>query len=62
MIPKEDVVVLVTKDGYIKRTSYRSYTASNMDDLTLKENDYIIGLYDNGFRCAGKGSEGSRFL
>jgi len=46
MIPKEDVVVLVTNDGYIKRTSYRSYTASNMDDLTLKENDYIIGLYE----------------
>jgi len=46
MIPKEDVVVLVTNDGYIKRTSYRSYTASNMEDLTLKENDYIIGLYE----------------
>ncbi len=46
MIPKEDVVVLVTNDGYIKRTSYRSYTASNLEDLTLKENDYIIGLYE----------------
>ena len=46
MIPKEDVVVVVTKDGYVKRTSFRSYTASNQDDLTLKENDYIIGLYE----------------
>ena len=46
MITKEDVVVLVTKDGYIKRTSYRSYTSSNEEDLTLKENDYIIGLYE----------------
>lgn len=46
MIPKEDVVVLVTKDGYIKRTSFRSYTASNPEDLVLKENDYIIGLYE----------------
>ena len=46
MIPKEDVVVLVTKDGYIKRTSYRSYSASNEADLTLKDNDYIIGLYE----------------
>ena len=46
MIPKEDVVVLITKDGYIKRTSFRSFTASNMDDLTLKENDYILGLYE----------------
>ena len=46
MIPKEDVVVAVTKDGYIKRTSYRSYTASNNEDITLKENDYLIGLYE----------------
>ena len=46
MIPKEDTVVLVTKDGYIKRTSFRSYTSSNPDDLTIKENDYIIGLYE----------------
>ncbi len=46
MIPKEDVVVLVTKDGYIKRTSFRSYTASNPEDITMKENDYIIGMYE----------------
>lgn len=46
MIPKEDVVVLVTKDGYIKRTSFRSYTASNPDDITIKENDYLIGMYE----------------
>lgn len=46
MIPKEDVVVLVTKDGYIKRTSFRSYTSSNPEDITLKENDYMIGFYE----------------
>ena len=46
MIPKEDVVVMVTKDGYIKRTSFRSYTASNPEDITIKENDYIIGIYE----------------
>ena len=46
MIPKEDVMVVVTKEGYIKRTSLRSYQASNIDDLTLKENDYVIGLYN----------------
>ena len=45
MIPKEDVMVVVTNDGYIKRTSLRSYSASTMSDLTLKENDYVIGLY-----------------
>ena len=46
MIPKEDVVVAITKDGYIKRTSFRSYTSSNVEDVSLKENDYIIGLYE----------------
>ncbi|MBO5530382.1 MAG: DNA topoisomerase IV subunit A [Bacilli bacterium] len=46
LIPKEDVVVVVTKDGYVKRTSKRSYTSSNDEDLTLKENDYVIGLYE----------------
>ena len=45
MIPKEDVLVMVTKDGYIKRTSWRSYQASQ-DEATLKDNDYIIGLYE----------------
>ena len=46
MIQKEDVVVMVTKDGYIKRTSFRSYTASNPEDITIKENDYIVGIYE----------------
>ena len=46
MIPKEDVVVAITKDGYIKRTSFRSYTSSNPEDIVLKENDYMIGLYE----------------
>ena len=45
MIPKEDVMVVVTNEGYIKRTSLRSYAASAMSDLTLKENDYVVGLY-----------------
>ena len=46
MLPKEDVVVVVTKEGYVKRVSLRSYEKSNTDDLTLKENDYVIGLYN----------------
>jgi len=45
MIPKEEVIVLVTKDGYVKRTSKRSYFTSKEEPL-LKEGDYIIGLYE----------------
>ena len=45
MITKEDVIVMVTKDGYIKRTSFRSYQASK-DEATVKDGDYVIGLYE----------------
>ncbi len=44
MIPKEDVIVMITKDGYLKRTSIRSYQATS-DEVVLKDDDYIIGLY-----------------
>ena len=44
MIPNEEVVVLITKDGYVKRTSKRGYNA-NTEDPLLKEGDYIIGLF-----------------
>lgn len=45
MIAKEDVIVMVTKDGYIKRTSLRSYQASD-DSAVVKDNDYVMGLYE----------------
>ena len=45
MIPKEDVIVMLTKDGYIKRTSLRSYSSST-DEAALKDNDYVLGLFE----------------
>lgn len=45
MIPKENVVVVVTNEGYVKRVSSKSYAAST-EDTTLKPGDFIIGLYD----------------
>ena len=45
MIKEEDVIVLITKDGYIKRSSMRSYSSTD-DSPTLKDNDYPIGLYE----------------
>lgn len=44
MIPKEDCVVVVTKQGYVKRVSLRSYN-SNDEETLVKEEDYVIGLY-----------------
>ncbi|WP_312755414.1 DNA topoisomerase IV subunit A [Rummeliibacillus suwonensis] len=42
LIPSEDVVVTVTQDGYIKRTSIRSYNASNGKDFAIKESDHLL--------------------
>ena len=42
LIPSEEVYVSVTKDGYIKRTSMRSYTASNGTGHDMKESDYML--------------------
>src|SRR5699024_6661864 len=42
LIPKEDVIVSVTKDGYIKRTNMRSFNASALGEFGMKEDDSII--------------------
>lgn len=46
IIPKEDVVVVITNDGYVKRVSNRSYAASKDEETTLKDNDFVIGMFD----------------
>ena len=46
MLPKEDVIVAISKEGYIKRESQRSYSSSNEEDTNLKENDYLLGLFN----------------
>ncbi|MDD3383005.1 MAG: DNA topoisomerase IV subunit A, partial [Bacilli bacterium] len=44
LIAKEDVVILLTNDGYIKRLSVKAY---NINEPTkLKEEDIIIAKYD----------------
>lgn len=42
LIADEDVIVTVTKEGYLKRTSTRSFAASELSDLQLRDNDYPI--------------------
>ncbi|MCM3718860.1 DNA topoisomerase IV subunit A [Fictibacillus phosphorivorans] len=42
MIPSEDVMVMVTEDGYIKRSSIRSYSASNGELPGMKETDSLL--------------------
>lgn len=42
MVVKEDVMVAITKDGYVKRTSLRSYNATKLDTSTMKEGDELV--------------------
>ncbi|UTR10676.1 DNA topoisomerase IV subunit A [Evansella sp. LMS18] len=42
VIPSEDVMVSVTKEGYVKRSSLRSYSASNGEPPGMKETDRLI--------------------
>lgn len=42
LVPSEEVVVTVTKDGYVKRTSIRSHSASNGQDFAMKDSDRLL--------------------
>lgn len=46
MIPKENVMVVVTNEGYIKRVSQKSYASRGEDETTLKPGDFVIGLFE----------------
>ncbi|MCZ0704505.1 topoisomerase-4 subunit A [Natronobacillus azotifigens] len=45
-VASEDVLISVTHDGYVKRTSLRSYAASNQEDLAMKDDDHLVGLFE----------------
>lgn len=42
MIPSETVIMSVTKHGYIKRTSLRSFNASGAEEVGVKEGDELL--------------------
>ena len=44
MIKEEDVIVIITKAGYVKRCSLRSYKATD-DEMMMKDNDYVLGMF-----------------
>lgn len=46
MVASEDVIVTITKEGYIKRTSQRSFAASNGQDLAMKDTDRLLARLD----------------
>lgn len=46
IVPSETVMLSLTYDGYIKRTSLRSYNASGEEDIGLKDNDYVLKILE----------------
>jgi len=61
MIPNEKVMVTMSRDGYVKRVSMRSYEASIAIDPAIKEGDQLIGVleaetYDHLLMITDKGS------
>ena len=46
LISKEDVVVVLTNDGYIKRVSLRSYNSDPQGETGLKQGDFVRRLFE----------------
>lgn len=46
LITKENVMVALSNEGYIKRVSMKSYTSSNGDETTLKPGDFLKYLFE----------------
>lgn len=46
MVASEDVIVTVTREGYVKRTSQRSFAASNGQDFAMKDSDRLLAKLD----------------
>ena len=42
LVAQEDVMVTITHEGYMKRSSLRSYSASNGEDTGMKDGDYVV--------------------
>ena len=45
MIPKENAIVIITNEGYVKRVSQKVYQA-NTDETTMKPGDFVTNIFD----------------
>ena len=45
MIPSENVVIVITNDGYVKKVPIKSYKAAT-DETTLKPGDYVKNIFE----------------
>ena len=46
LIVKESVMIILTKQGYIKKVPIKSYTSANGEETLVKPGDYCINMYE----------------
>ena len=46
LIIKENVMIVLTKEGYIKKVPMKSYASANGDETAVKPGDYPINIYE----------------
>lgn len=46
IVPSETVVMSLTQEGYIKRTSLRSFNASGKDEIGIKDKDSVLTIQE----------------
>lgn len=46
LIKEEDVIVVITNEGYVKRVSKRSYNSSKEESTALKQGDTVKHIYE----------------
>src|SRR5574344_1555363 len=46
LIVKEDVVVVLSAQGYLKKVSTKSYQAANGEETGMKPGDYVVNIYE----------------
>lgn len=46
LIIKENVMIVLTNEGYIKKVPMKSYTSANGDETAVKPGDYPINIYE----------------
>lgn len=46
LIKEEDVIVVITNEGYVKRVSKRSYNSSKEESTALKQGDSVKHIYE----------------
>ncbi|MCE4957145.1 DNA topoisomerase IV subunit A [Macrococcoides caseolyticum] len=50
LVPSEETIVSLTKDGYIKRTSTRSFGASGLYEIGVKEGDRLLRHFNSNLQ------------